>query len=200
MRIPSDTSVLQILSLPPVVVIATAAGLIGCERKTESANKPPEVATEVSLIDFPPEVQADDPAVNQFAREIIETCAGGDYERFRLLWTVKEDPFPRRQFERGWKALKKVRVLALQKMKTPQGEYLYYIHARVELDESMPEPTREVVLLMIKENDRWRLASAPAHLRKKVLGDAADGDADTNASHGPSEASEPRCKGEPAAP
>lgn len=163
---------------PAVLLAVLAWGVGGCEREPGSSEAVPAGGglPESTLIDFPPDVQVDDPSVNAFAREIIETCAGGDYERFRLLWTVKEEPFPRGQFERAWKALKKVRVLALQKMKTLEGEYLYYLHVRVLLDKSVPEPDREreFVLMVVKENDRWRLASAPSHLRRKVLGEKAE--------------------------
>lgn len=150
-----------------------------CERESRPTTVMPPAAEE-SSIDFPPAVQSDDPEVNRFVRKITETCVGGDYENFRLLWSVHEAPFPRREFERGWKALKKVRVLALEKMKTPDGEYLYSIHARVELDESVPEPAREVVLLIVRENDQWRLAQAPAHHREKVLDTAAEENANAN--------------------
>ena len=34
--------------------------------------------------------------------EVIETCASGDYEAFRLLWSARDDPFPRDQFHRAW--------------------------------------------------------------------------------------------------
>ncbi len=168
------------IGLAFAVAVSAAVGIVACERESQPSAGPPAALTEKSPIDFPMEVQADDPAVNQFVRQITEICVEGDYERFRLLWAVREDPFPRREFERGWKALNKVRVIALQKMKTKTGEYLYYLHARVELDESVPEPEREVVLLIIKENDQWRLAKAPAHLIKQVLGTTDGGNANLN--------------------
>ena len=159
--------------------VSAAVGIGACERESGPTAEPPPQADE-SPIDFPPAVQADDPAVNQFVRRITETCVEGDYEGFRLLWSIRADPFPRQEFERGWKALKKVRVLALQKMKTLEGEYLYCIHTRVELDESVSEPAREVVLLIVRENDRWCLAKAPAHVRKEVLGIEEPGSAGDN--------------------
>ena len=164
---------------PLVLAVSAAVGLGGCERESGQPAEPPPKADE-SPIDFPPAVQSDDPTVNQFVRQITETCVRGDYEEFRLLWSVREDPFPRQEFERGWKALEKVRVLAVQKRKTLEGQDLYYIHTRVELDDSVPEPARDVVLLIVRENDRWRLAKAPAHLRKKVLGVGEQGSTGEN--------------------
>ncbi|MFH0982906.1 MAG: hypothetical protein V2A79_15395 [Planctomycetota bacterium] len=160
-------------------MVLSVVGTGACERRTEPAAQQPPAADPLP-IDFPLEVRTNDPAVNQFVREIAATCVEGDYEKFRLLWSVRETPVPRQEFERGWKALKKVRILALQKMKTREGQYLYSLHARLELDESMPEPTREVVLLIVSEGDQWRLAQAPAHLRKKVLGLIDNGNVNEN--------------------
>jgi len=160
---------------PVALVLLPAVWIGACERESQPTAGPPPTVSADSPIVFPPEVRSDDPAVNEFVRRISETCVEGDYEKFRLLWAVREDPFPRQEFERGRKALEKVRIADLQKMKTPKGEYLYYIHARIELDESLHEPARDVVMLIVKEDDRWRLARAPDYLRKKVLG-TSDGD------------------------
>ncbi|MCK4657910.1 MAG: hypothetical protein KAV82_00170 [Phycisphaerae bacterium] len=151
-----------------------AAGIGACERKPQPPARLPPPVIDESLIDFPPEMHADDPVVNQFVGQVIETCVKGDYEKFRLLWTVREDPFPRQEFQRGWNALQKLRVLALQKMKTSKGQYLYSLHVRAEFDDTVPEPQKELVLLIVKEDDQWRLANAPAHHRKKILGSTAE--------------------------
>jgi hypothetical protein len=162
-----------------------ALALASCEREpaptSARPNKPTPQAAAASVVEFPAEVQTDDPTVNEFVREAIGTCVSGDYERFRLLWNVREDPFPRGEFERGWKAVRKVTVLKVQKMRNPpegaayEGKYLYYVHGRVELDATMPEPTRDVLLLIIQEGERWRLARAPKNLRERVLGEQGEG-------------------------
>ena len=156
-----------------VRLILALAGIVlagGCERQPASAKRAPAPVAASALLDFPAALQCDNPEVNQFVRQMVDTCAGGDYEKFRLLWSVREQPFSRQDFERGWKSLKHVQVVALQRMKTREGQPLYSLHARVELDPSMPEPEREVVMLIVQENAQWRLARAPAHHRNKVLG------------------------------
>lgn len=153
-----------------VAVLLAALGIGACERDSQPAAEPSRAVTPDSPVSFPSEVQSDDPAVNEFVRKITHTCVDGDYEEFRLLWAVREDPFPRQEFERGRNALETIRIADLRKMKTLQGEYLYYIHARIELDDSVPKPARDVVLLIVQEDDRWRLARAPEHLRQKILG------------------------------
>ncbi|MCP4590948.1 MAG: hypothetical protein GY842_09390 [bacterium] len=157
---------------PGGIVLGVAVVLLtgACAREAAPTGDALPVEADPSPIDFPREVQADAPEVNRFVREVVETCAGGDYESFRLLWSVHENPFPRAEFERGWKALRKVRVLALDKYKTPEGEYLYSIHARVELDQELPDPVREVVLLVVQENGQWRLKTAPSYHQQRVLG------------------------------
>lgn len=161
--------------------VALATLVLGaCERQPQAPIPPKASPSAKSVIEFPADVEADDPAVNAFVREVIGTCVTGDYERFRLLWNVHEDPFPRGEFERAWKAVRKVRIIVVQKMRNPpeggayEGTYLYYVHGRVELDPSVPEPNRDVLLLIIREGEQWRLARAPKNLRTRVLGEQAD--------------------------
>lgn len=180
-----------------LALLAPAVAALGaCEREPAASSSSARPRSDADYrvaaeIDFPESVQADDPAVNDFVRQAIDTCVSGDYERFRLLWNVREDPFPRGEFERGWKAVRKVTVLDVQKLRNPpqgaayEGKYLYYLHGRVELDETVPEPVREVLLLVVQEGEHWRLAKAPKNLRERVLG-RQDGGQDSADSRSPS--------------
>lgn len=151
--------------------IAMVAG-IGCERSEESAPEAPPPAPESSVVvDFPEELQAKDRTVSALIREVIDTCVAGDYEHFRLLWSAKEDPFPRDAFERGWRAVRRVRILDVQPFRRRvENDLVFGVHAYVELDESVPERSPDVVLLIVKEAERWRLAEAPPALRERFLG------------------------------
>jgi hypothetical protein len=155
--------------------ITLAAGT-GCKRSEESAPEPALPAPEPSVIvDFPEELQAKDRTVSAFIREVIDTCVAGDYERFRLLWSAREDPFPRDAFERGWQAVRRVRVLDVQPFRRrAEDDLVFGVHAYVELDESVPERSPDVVLLIVKEAERWRLAEAPPALRERFLGSPDD--------------------------
>ena len=163
--------------------IAALAAVGGCSRDEP---EPESVATPqpgVRVV-FPPSVEVDDATINDFVRKTIEICASADYERFRALWGATEEPFTREQFERGWQTARRIEVHALQPMRHPKdGSILYYIHASVELAPQMREPKREVVLLIVKRDGRWRLARAPDSVRKRVLKKKTTG-SDTQAAAG----------------
>jgi len=139
--------------------------LCGCHRH-EPVDKgrtapPPRAA----VVDFSADVVPDDPSVTAFIRQVVDTCVSGDYEAFRLLWNAREDPYPRDAFERGWRAVQRVTFVHIRKFRRrAEGDIAYGVRARVELDDSMPEPRREVVFLIIREVGEWRLARPPAGL------------------------------------
>jgi hypothetical protein len=126
---------------------------------------------------FPPELRVEDPTVNDFVTRAMSVCAVGDYDAFRLLWSPKEDPIPRGDFEHGWDAVTEIRIRALEKAllapdpSTPLSEAptVFVLAATVTLDPKHKagrrEPQREVVLMTIREQDEWRLARAPKAMR-----------------------------------
>lgn len=160
---------------------------VGCERaapvQTPSPSaKPASLATVV----FPEELQAEDETVNAFVRQMIETCAAEDYDAFRLLWSARDKPLSEAEFIRGWRATRQVSILALQQRRDPRdGEIVYVVHGRVELDpDKVPQPEREIVLLLVKENGQWRIARAPSKVAKALKGELSEDEntngADTN--------------------
>ena len=149
-----------------VVALATIGG---CSRDEPEAHSAATPQPKVEVV-FPQAVEVDDATVNDFVRTTIDACASAEYERFRALWGATEEPFTREQFERGWQTARRIEVHAIQPMRQPKdGSILYYVHASVELSPQVREPKREVVLLIVKQSGRWRLAQAPDNLRKHVL-------------------------------
>ena len=136
----------------------------GCEREEQpevEAGPPPEP----EILDFPAELRVEDETVNAFIRDVIQTCASGDYEAFRMLWSARDDPFPRDQFERAWQSVQKVTINGVRAVLNPRdGSKLYAVGARVELDPTVREPVREVVILLTWETNQWRLTMPPAGL------------------------------------
>ncbi|MCH7526205.1 MAG: hypothetical protein IID39_02095 [Planctomycetes bacterium] len=149
-----------------------AAG--GCRRGGQDEAGPGARDSHAELtvrVDFPDSALVDDPTVNEFLRMAMAACAGGDYDQFRRLWSAKAEPLTREQFERGWNSAESIAVLAVQPMRHPgNGSLLYYAHARFELAANLPDPRREVVVLIIEEEGAWCLARAPKALTRKVLG------------------------------
>lgn len=149
------------------------------DRDAETVDPQTEAAKKESaeLLVFPDEVRVGDPSVNEFVERAMVGCASGDYDRFRLLWSVREDPLPRDDYLEGWQAVQRIKIRAVErvmlspdpKLGREKPEIAYAILADVALDPARPagqrEPNREVVLALIREQTAWRLASAPTALR-----------------------------------
>ena len=146
-----------------------AAGVGGCEREEIPAAEPVP-PPEPQILDFPAELRAQDESVNLFIRDVIDTCASGDYDAFRMLWSARDDPFPRDQFHRAWQSVQKVTVKALRPLVNPNdGSTLYAVRAWVELDPTVREPQRDVVILLTWENNQWRLTVPPEGLSDELF-------------------------------
>ena len=140
------------------------------------------------LLVFPSALQTEDVSVNAFVKSAMMDCAGGDYDVFRLLWSAREDPLPRGEYEQGWQAAREIRIRALEKVMLSadptrgrdEDETVYVILANVSLDPTHRaghrEANREVVLMLVREHDTWRLARAPKKMRtwikERVSGDS----------------------------
>jgi len=130
-----------------------------------------------NVLVFPKELHVGDASVNEFVTEAMTTSASGDYEAFRLLWSAREQPLPREEFEQGWHAVREIRVEALQKVlldadasagrSAPQTVYALLAHVSLDPTQKVgqKEPERKAVLVLTRENDRWRLSKAPRELR-----------------------------------
>jgi hypothetical protein len=153
------------------LTIALPALVAGCnesdkERKQSSSRKSSTV-----VVEFPSNVEPEDPTVSAFVRGVIDTCIAGDYNAFRLLWSIKEDPFPRDAFQRGWRAVRRVQIVRIEKFRRrAENDIVYGVHAHVIVDPAVRKPDRDVVLLIVREDDQWRLIRAPGALRRRFLG------------------------------
>lgn len=143
-------------------------------------------------------MQAAESSVNDFVSRALAECAGGKYESFRALWSAKEEPLPREEFEKGWHAAKEIRVRALEKVlfdrgsdaptqpasaQKPAPETVYALYIEVSLDPEQQvgqkKPERHAVLMVVEEQNEWRLAPAPKQMRewiKKKLQSASAND------------------------
>jgi len=171
------------MSLPPAVICVVFLG--GCSREAENELPPssspfasPVESKPEDVLVFSREHHVDDPTVNAFVARSMRECAGGDYEQFRFLWSAREEVLPREEFDQGWQAVREIRVRKLGKVMLaadekegrPEPETVYALLAEVTLDQEHPaardEPTREVALMLVREQDEWRLAKAPRTMRE----------------------------------
>lgn len=182
-----------------VVLLLGAVWMGGCDsgettdpRRTDTTKVEP--AKSAQVLSFPDAVQVDDASVNAFVRQAMGACARGDYDEFRLLWSARQEPLQQDEFDAGWKAVLEINIRSLDLIrlgvKTDGGDEElrghYVFLAEVKFDPQHPagrkQPTRQVVLLVGKEQDQWRLARAPA----KVRSWARDRLASAETSEGPS--------------
>ncbi len=154
-----------------------ALTLTGCkkgESETDSDLKPtppPDVVQE-ELVKFPPNFTCDDPEVPEFLKSAVSACVNQDYDAFRSMWSAREDPISEKEFIRAWQANPRFELTDMQRMKTPDGEIVYAVRAHVSLDPNeVPEPERDVVLLIVNESDNWRLRKAPRKFAKMMKGE-----------------------------
>jgi hypothetical protein len=170
-----------------VALFWVAASACRPSQEVEPPAEPPP-PPEPQILDFPTELHAKDQTVNAFVRQVIETCASGDYDAFRMLWSARDDPFPRDQFHRAWQSVQQVKIVALQPVREPATKELAYaVKAHVELDPSVREPERDVTIVLIRESGHWRLTTS--------LGDLPDGWFE-----GQTPSSQPQTTSAPAAP
>ncbi len=135
------------------------------------------------MLEFPPDLRTDSTAVNEFIDRAMRVCAAGNYDNFRLLWSAREEPLPRGDYEQGWHAVTRVRIRAVEKVMLASAEKskpndgepeaAFAVCAEVLLDPQRlagrSEPKRTAVVLIVAEADGWRLTRAPKEVRTWLL-------------------------------
>lgn len=182
-----------------VTILAAAHAACRSEGEPGGADQPQEGAPPKppDLLVFPEELRVADASVNEFIEHAMAECASGDYERFRLLWSADEQPLSRGEYEQGWQAVEKIRIQAVEQAylssdKSTDGhadQPVYAVLAKVELDPEhrvgRREPKREAVLMIVYDQQAWRLAHAPTAMRDWIKHKAEHRDA------APAKATEP---------
>lgn len=145
---------------------------------------PADDTPQKELVSFPPDFTCDDPEVPEFLKSAVKACVDQDYDKFRSMWSARDEPISEKEFIRAWQANPRFALTEMRRMQTPEGEIVYAVRAHVSLDPNeVPEPDRDVVLLIVNENDNWRLRRAPKKLIKMMKGESDnsnDSDANSN--------------------
>ncbi len=171
-----------------MTLLAGICCVSGCRRPTSVPEEPPpsELIEEkpADFLTFSDHLRVADESVNDFIVHAMTECAGGDYERFRLLWVATQEPIPRDEYDQGWQAVREITVRAVEQVvvetdapgKSAPGGLghervsAYALAAEVAFDPEHPagkrEPRRQVVLMLTREHDAWRLARPPKRMRK----------------------------------
>jgi hypothetical protein len=183
------------------VLIATAIHAAGCRSENDAENQGgdapvPKQEQLRAVLSFPESLHAEDHTVNEFVTYAMTTCANGDYDSFRLIWSVREEPLTRQEYEKGWKAVRRVAIRALEKARIApdpkrgetQPRTVYAVAADVLFDPQQTAPQQEakrhVVLVLTREHDEWRLGQAPRALRTWMADKTKPSNAESNADSG----------------
>ena len=124
---------------------------------------------------LPSALRGDDDSMNVFVEQAMDAVVSGDYEPFRLMWSVRNDAMSRVDYEQRWAGLTDVRVRELRRIilvdagETPTGIESYALLVDFSHDPATGsrrrEPLRDVVWLVVKEQDQWRLAKPPKKVK-----------------------------------
>jgi hypothetical protein len=173
------------------MILLVGVGACSGEADAPVADKPAaKPAARPAALVFPDSIRVADESVNAFVTRAMTICASRRYDDFRLLWSARETPMSSGEFEESWNAVKDIRVRSVEKAKlaadaASPGEapqLVYAVAAEVVLDPAhraaQREPKRDVVLMLVREHDQWRLARAPKPMRdwmqEKLAARAAD--------------------------
>lgn len=169
-------------------ILAVLLVVCGCTNDTaplpespdsSGAAKAPEA--DAGRLVFPESVATGDGTVNELVRAAMTACLDNDYDALRALWSATERPLKRRQFDRQWQPVRRITVREVQPMRYAEDDrLLYYVHAGFEFGVGARQPERDVVLLVVLQNEAWRLARAPKSLVRQVR----DKNSDDAESHG----------------
>ena len=163
-----------------IVLSLTPACRRDQEHPAAGAQPVDEPAKQVVQLLFPESVRVEDPSVDEFVTRVMTDCAGGDYDAFRLLWSARDEPLRRDEYEEGWQAIQRIKIRALERVLLARGSdrdqaetgTAYALAMDVALDPAhragQRVQRREVVLLLVHEHGEWRLAHAPKAVRMWV--------------------------------
>ncbi len=184
-RIGNAKSIVQQVSCVCVLLLP-----VGCDPSTSEAPNGPGLVDPkpANILVFPDEYHVGDETVNTFVRRAMADCASGDYQKFRLLWSAREEPLPRGEYDQGWQAVQEIRIRALREVilaadperGREEDQTVYGLAADVSLDPAhragRKEPSREVVLMVVSEQGSWRLARPPKAMRDWIKQRATSND------------------------
>ena len=102
-------------------LLCMTAAAAGCNSNDDNQDSTPttieQEAKAKDLLVFPDDLHTTDDSINQFVKRAMRTCAAGEYPPFRLLWSVREEPLPRDEYDTGWQAVQEVRIRLLEQVR-----------------------------------------------------------------------------------
>ncbi len=182
------------------VLAALAAGTLpACDRGDTPIPSEPEQKETVPAppkeqrptYKFMPGLREEHPEVSGFVREFLETCLAGNYEDYRKLVSRAANPESKERFQAIYYTIKSVTVETIEVVELPglpPPAYLVVSTVDFHPDRKVSVragANRDIAILVLKEEGRWRMVPAPAELQPEEKHPATASAPTTSAPHYP---------------
>lgn len=168
--------------LKAVIRLGLAAAIamcIGCDKPKHSnaaqSQKSPQSAPasapkRLPSYTFSVGVEAAQPEVAGFVRSFMETCLAGDYRGYRRLVSRFDAPETEGRFSAIYKAVLRATIQSIEPLpERSDGRADFLVITDIEFDPesniAVRRKSRQVAMLVFKEEGAWRMARAPASLQ-----------------------------------
>ncbi len=155
----------------------------GCNRDSSKKNttnggRGSDSAVEIA---WAPDAKCKNQEVNDFVAKALTVCAEGDYEEYRLLWSLEHQPTNRKRFMQLRDATEQVQVKTIRRLqfRLPDGSMkgmdtpVYVLHALVALKEEAKQRSerledRDLILQIVRRNNAWCFIPAAEEVKESL--------------------------------
>ena len=156
----------------------------GCDRNSSKKNKANSGRGSDSAVAivWAPDAKCKNEEVNDFVAKALTVCAEGDYEEYRLLWSLDHQPTNRKRFMQLRDAMEQVDVKTIRRLqfRLPDGSMkdldtpIYVLHAFVALKEEAKQRSqrlkdRDLILQIVRRNNAWCFIPAAKEVKTSLL-------------------------------
>ena len=156
----------------------------GCDRNSSKKNSAKGGRGSDSAVEivWAPDAKCKNPEVNDFVAKALTVCAEGDYEEYRLLWSLDHQPTNRKRFMQLRDATEAVKVKTIRRLqfRLPDGSMkgmdtpVYVLHAFVALKEEAKQRSerlkdRDLILQIVRRNNAWCFIPAAKEVKESLL-------------------------------
>ena len=157
----------------------------GCDRSSTKKNSASGGRGSDSAVEivWAPDAKCQNQEVNDFVAKAMTVCADGDYEEYRLLWSLDHQPTNRKRFMQLRDATEQVQVKTIRRLqfRLPDGSMkildtpVYVLHAFVALKEEAKQRSerlkdRDLILQIVRRHNAWCFIPAAKEVKKSLLG------------------------------
>jgi hypothetical protein len=122
---------------------------------------------------FPVAARSFDLSLNRFVDRFARVCREGKYSDFRMMLSSRHPPILPPRFESNFNALKRIKILDIEKMPTlpdSTGD-VFVMSAEYELEDfaaKTGETVKQVQVAIAKEEGQWRLGPIPSEAVERL--------------------------------